>query len=134
MTIHFAAAEGNLRARLTPAQARAAVNRAANDNMRDFAAGLPLAGDETQAILHAALRQFAAHGIGAAAHARQQAEQAFFAGDRQTYQWWLGICRTLDRRMASALANKAGAGEANPNQANPNQVNRETSGEPGETA
>lgn len=119
MTIHFAAAEGNLRPRLTTAQARAAVNRAANDNRRDFAGGRPLANDENQAILHAALRQFAAHGIGAATHARAQAEDAFFAGDRQTYQWWLAVCRTLDRRMAAMLAKTADKTEAGEKPANP---------------
>jgi len=49
------------------------------------------------------LRQFAKHGIGAAEHARQQAERAFFKGDRETYQWWLDICRALDRRLAAGL-------------------------------
>jgi hypothetical protein len=51
-------------------------------------------------ILRAALRHFAEHGLGAARAARMQAEQAFFAGDRQSYDWWLGITRTLDRRLA----------------------------------
>ena len=37
------------------------------------------------------------------------AKAAVFAGDRQGYQWWLEICRALDRRMASELA--AGTGE-----------------------
>ena len=31
-------------------------------------------------------------------------ENAFFAGDREQYRWWLSICRTLDRRMAEATA------------------------------
>jgi len=108
MTIHFAAAQGNLRPRLNRLQARAALSRAANDNSS-------VGGDAEKAILHAALRQFAQHGIGAAAHARTQAEAAFFAGDRRTYQWWLGVCRTLDRRMAAGLARKAdGATGDNP--------------------
>ena len=97
MTIHFAAAIENAGSRrLSPAQARAAMAPASNDN--DVAAGL-------DKMLHAALRQFAEHGIGAAAHARNQAERAFFSGDRDTYQWWLGICRTLDRRLAASLVN-----------------------------
>lgn len=95
MTIHFAAAVQNPGPlRLSRAQARAAVAPPANDN--DGSAGL-------DQMLHAALRQFAQHGIGAAAHARNQAERAFFSGDRATYQWWLGICRTLDRRLAATL-------------------------------
>ena len=107
MTIHFAAAKGNLRPRLSPAQARAALSRAANDNRREFPLNLALADSESEAILNAALRQFAAHGLGAAAHARTKAEAAFFAGERQTYQWWLAVCRTLDRRMAVGLARSA---------------------------
>ena len=55
-------------------------------------------------MLRAALRHFAAHGLGAAEAARREAETAFFAGDRKTYDWWLGICRMLDRRMADAVA------------------------------
>jgi hypothetical protein len=61
-------------------------------------------------MLHAALRHFAAHGLGAAREARRQAESAFFAGDRQTYDWWLGVCRTLDRRLAAQLEDATGAG------------------------
>ena len=51
-------------------------------------------------MLRAALRHFADHGLGAARAAREQAEQAFFAGDRQSYDWWLGVTRALDRRLA----------------------------------
>jgi hypothetical protein len=95
MTIHFAAAIHNAGSRrLSRSQARATLAFPANDN--DFAA-------ESDKMLHAALRQFARHGIGAAAHARGQAERAFFMGDRDTYQWWLGICRALDRRLAANL-------------------------------
>ena len=32
------------------------------------------------------------------------AEAAWFADERDAYRWWLGICRTLDRRMARELA------------------------------
>ena len=102
MTIHFALAEGRLRPRLSAADARAALVRPANDNA---GSGADASGE--QDMLHAALRQFAQHGIGAAAHARNQAERAFFAGDRETYRWWLGVCRTLDRRMAANLVRRA---------------------------
>ena len=54
-------------------------------------------------LLHAALRHFAEHGLGAGRAARDQAEQAFFAGDREAYDWWLAICRNLDRRIAAQL-------------------------------
>ena len=94
MTIHFAAAARTIKPHLAAQDARALARKPANDN-----------GTETveETILHAALKQFAKHGIGAAAHARQQAERAFFANDRETYRWWLGVCRTLDARMAARL-------------------------------
>ena len=57
-----------------------------------------------EVMLHAALKQFSRHGIGAAEHARAQAEQAFFAGDRETYKWWLDLCAMLDRRLASSFS------------------------------
>jgi hypothetical protein len=102
MTIHFAAAIHNPGShRLSKALARAVMAPPANDNDQP---------DGLDQMLHAALRQFAQHGIGAAAHARNQAERAFFVGDHDTYQWWLGICRTLDRRLAATLINDS-AGE-----------------------
>lgn len=58
----------------------------------------------SDAMLHAALRHFAEHGLAAALLARKQAEAAFFTGDRQSYRWWLEICRALDRRMANELS------------------------------
>ncbi|WP_336986175.1 hypothetical protein [Altererythrobacter aquiaggeris] len=54
--------------------------------------------------LEAALRHFANHGLNAASTARASAQSAFFAGDRKQYDWWLEICRTIDRRMASEVA------------------------------
>ena len=36
--------------------------------------------------------------------ASRNAEQAFFAGDREGYARWLEICRLLDRRVAGSLA------------------------------
>jgi hypothetical protein len=95
MSIRFAAPPQARNARLSGNEARAAIARAANDNH-----ALP----SEDALLRAALRHFAEHGLAAAAHARGQAEAAFFAGDRNAYRWWLGICRTLDRRLARELA------------------------------
>ncbi len=54
-------------------------------------------------FVEAALRHFATHGMGAARDAREQAEIAFFEGDRLTYDWWLSVCRILDRRIAREL-------------------------------
>lgn len=73
--------------------------RAANDNARGFG------GDK---LLGEALRHFARHGLGAAELARRNAEQAFFADDRDRYHHWLDICRLLDRRMAAAVAFRGG--------------------------
>ena len=99
MTIRFAAPPDAIRSRLDPRRVHEACGLPANDN----------GGDRTSdAMLHAALRHFAEHGLAAAHRARKQAEAAFFAGDRQGYQWWLEICRALDRRMAKELA--AGTG------------------------
>jgi hypothetical protein len=95
MSIRFAAPPQALVVRLSGARARAAVARPDNDND---------APPSTEALLHAALRHFAEHGMAASSHARRRAEAAFFAGDRKAYRWWLGICRTLDRRMARELA------------------------------
>jgi hypothetical protein len=95
MSIRFAAPPQALRVRLSGSRARAAAAPAGNDN---------LAAHSDDALLHASLRHFAEHGMGAAAQARRRAEAAFFAGDRDGYRWWLGICRTLDRRLAQEMA------------------------------
>jgi hypothetical protein len=103
MTIRFAAAHFQHNRVLTQVLGGRAWLRAANDN----ALGAP--GDK---LLKAALRHFAEHGLGAAEQARALAEAAFFAGDREQYRWWLAICRTLDRRMAEAVAAHIGADAA----------------------
>lgn len=95
MTLRFAAARSAARSPVARALARRAEGCAANDN------GAADGADDL--MLHAALRHFAEHGLGAARAARRQAERAFFAGDRAGYDWWLGICRTLDRRLAEEL-------------------------------
>lgn len=100
MTVHFAPARTTARSPLARALARRTAAFAANDN-NDPA--LAVAQDK---MLHAALRHFAEHGLGAAREARRQAEHAFFAGDRGSYDWWLGICRTLDRRMAEEMTRR----------------------------
>jgi hypothetical protein len=100
MTVYFAAARSPARSPLARALARKPHGGAANDNGR--------VRETDDLMLHAALRHFAEHGLGAARAARKQAEAAFFAGDRQTYDWWLGICRTLDRRLAAQLVRATG--------------------------
>ena len=73
---------------------------AANDN-----AGEPA----NDALLRAALRLFAEHGLGAAHRAQAQAEDAFFAGNRERYRWWLSVTRTLDRKLAVELGGRMGS-------------------------
>ena len=101
MTLHFAAARSSVRSPVARALARRSISRAANDN------GDTAENRGSDLMLHAALRHFAEHGLGAAREAHKQAEQAFFADDRPSYQWWIGICRTLDRRMAEELERRA---------------------------
>lgn len=100
MPNHFAAARHPLFRLVNPVRRSRIIGRAANDN-GNFG---------HSAELRAALKHFAEHGLGAATVARQNAEQAFFRGDRQGYRHWLGICRTLDRRMATVLSAEVEAG------------------------
>jgi len=94
MTFHFAASRSAANSPLARILQRRRAAAAANDNC---------ASDGNDHMLHAALRHFARHGLGAAREARRQAERAFFAGDRESYDWWLGVCRALDARIARSL-------------------------------
>ena len=60
----------------------------------------------SQRVLDAALRHFAAHGLGAARSAGTQAEAAWQSGDRTGAETWLEICRTLDRRLSAVVAER----------------------------
>ncbi|WP_374405152.1 hypothetical protein [Pelagerythrobacter sp.] len=99
MTVHFAASRLNADSPIARVLRRRAPATAANDNCHERA---------DDRLLHAALRHFAQYGIGAAHEARGQAERAFFAGDRERYDWWLGICRTLDARLARSIEQAEG--------------------------
>lgn len=103
MTVHFAAARSIARSPVARVLSRRTPGRAANDN------GNVAHIQANDQLIHAALRHFANHGMGAARAARKQAEDAFFAGDRQAYDWWLGICRALDKRIAGQLELETGA-------------------------
>ncbi len=98
MSIRFSAPRSAIRNRMETAEAQSHCALPANDN------GAGLSNDT---MLHAALRHFADHGLAAAREARRHAEDARAAGDDQTYEWWLGICRALDRRMARELDRQA---------------------------
>lgn len=95
MTITFAASRSPASSPLLRAAIRGVPMRAANDNVQGLG---------NDALLHSALRHFAEHGLGAAEQARINAEEAFFAGNRDEYRRWMEICRVLDRRMAAAIA------------------------------
>ncbi|MXP14427.1 hypothetical protein GRI44_06640 [Altererythrobacter confluentis] len=97
MTVHFAAARCTVRSPIARALARRATGFAANDN------GDMARQPTSDKMLHAALRHFACHGLGAALEARKLAEAAFAEDDLVGYKWWLGICRTLDGRLAAQL-------------------------------
>jgi len=96
MSIRFAAPPSTNPVRMAPDVVRNVRPIAANDDG-------DLVGD---VHIHAALRHFAKYGIAAAQHAREQAIAASDAGDRETCEWWLEICRALDRRMARAIDRK----------------------------
>ena len=94
MTINFAAARPPVFALGAYLFRPRIALQAANDN------GEPLRDD---AVLLDALKLFADYGLGAAEEARARAERAFFAADSAGYRRWLGICRTLDRRVAAQV-------------------------------
>jgi hypothetical protein len=95
MTIHFAAARPSVSALGAYLFRPRIALQAANDN------GEPL---HNNGVLRDALMLFADYGLGAAEEASSRAERAFFAGDSEGYRRWLGICRTLDRRVAACIA------------------------------
>lgn len=60
-------------------------------------------------MLWEALRHFAEHGLHAALQAADAAQAALVAGDQEGFEWWLSICRKLDRKMGERLASLAAA-------------------------
>jgi len=99
MTIRFAAARRSDVSVLVRMLSTDMPLNSANDNGDAIGTG-----NDGDKVLKAALRHFAAYGLSAAERAREQAEAAFFAGDSETYRWWMAICATLDRRMAAAVS------------------------------
>lgn len=95
MTIRFAAANTPATHPVVRRVCSVRLSRPANDN--------PVS-NRNDRLVYEALRHFATHGLAAARHAKGRAEEAFFEGDREAYDWWLGICRQLDRRMARDFA------------------------------
>lgn len=87
-------------ARLVRLMPAAHPGEAVNDNCAD---------PQGDALLRAALRLFADHGLGAGHRAQSEAEAAFFSGNRERYRWWLAVTRTLDRKLAVELAGRMGS-------------------------
>ncbi len=102
MSLHFAAARSTAHSPIARALARKVLSRAVNDNGDPAQVQTPASSIDY--MMRAALRHFAEHGMAAAEAARRQAEQAHFIGDAESYAWWLGVCRTLDRRLAERFA------------------------------
>ena len=95
MPIRFAPADCLVAARISSGKAQDALSKPANDNGTGY---------QFDGALQTALRHFAKHGLDAARDARRQAEAAFFAGNRDDYNRWLGVCRVIDQRMAREVA------------------------------
>jgi hypothetical protein len=91
MSLHFAAADSGECAVVARVLKVPRLRTAANDSEPGIGRDM---------LLRAALRHFAAYGLSAAERARENAENAFFAGNRDEYMQWLAICRALDRRVA----------------------------------
>ncbi|MDD3797894.1 MAG: hypothetical protein PHE36_01810 [Novosphingobium sp.] len=98
MTIHIAAPGNAVNFPVARVMAHPGSRGAANDNIGNESSDL---------MLYAALRHFSEFGLSAPREARAQAKAAFFAGDRKSYDWWLEICRRLDKRMARELSSEA---------------------------
>ena len=96
-----------------PVRSRAVrLPRPANDNgaalaRRKLSANYTEAHDD--ALLTAALRLFAAHGLSAAKRACEAAEIAAAGGDSAGAEWWIAVCAMLDGPMAKALARACAA-------------------------
>ncbi len=103
MTVHFSPARTPETSILARVFMRRVLRAPANDN-GEVATQNTLAGNK---VLQDSLRHFARYGLHAAANAREQAEIAFFEGDREGYDSWLAICRTLDRRLAEEFVRQA---------------------------
>ena len=101
MPVHFAAARSTAHSPIARALARKAHARAANDN--GDALEMAEAATSFDHVMRAALKHFVEHGMGAADAARFQAEEAHREGDQEAFDWWLGVCRALDRNIASKL-------------------------------
>lgn len=104
--LHFAPRYGIVSPCLMWGQNRARdlqVCRPANDNMARGGANDDVTTHE-DALLEAALRMFAAHGLSAGLRACEAAEIAADGGDQEGAAWWLEVCATFDGALARTTA------------------------------
>lgn len=105
MSIRFAPAAGSPHhlsaVILAPGAAHGQRLRAANDNCASAAAAA------FDPMLVEALRHFGRHGLNAAAAAHRKAEAALNAGSRTGFEYWLGITRNFDPRLARKAEHSA---------------------------
>ncbi|WP_295531796.1 hypothetical protein [Novosphingobium sp. Chol11] len=112
--LHFAPRHGTFSFTCKP-NSRLARRAAANDNglvQPGGAAGAnDQAGDEASdhdALLEAALRLFAAHGLSAAQRAHDAALIAERIGEPDKARWWMAICAVLDGGLARSFDRRTG--------------------------
>ena len=111
--LHFAPRYGMISPCLHwgPARSRAGrLPRRTNDNGAALAHGTQSANDteaHEEALLAAALRLFAAHGLSAAQRACEAADIASAGGDSAAAEWWITVCAMLDGPLARACQARA---------------------------
>lgn len=99
MTIHFSAARNSQADRIARTLIACVPLHPANDNGPEPA---------NDALLHAALRHFGEHGLGAARLAADWVAEALAHGNDREARYWLEICRSLDRRLAVRTEQRLG--------------------------
>lgn len=98
MSVHFAAARCVTRSPLARALSKRPTGPVANDN------GDGLSNPVIDQALRDALLHFAEHGLDAANDATRKASDAAKTGSPDEYRHWLGICGTLDGKLACKVA------------------------------
>lgn len=103
MPLTFSGSHHPAQSPLTRCLTSGETRQASNDNHRAIA---------DNPLLRATLTHFAAHGLSAAAQARQFAEDARLGGDTEGCDHWQAVCRLLDRRMADRISEFSASGAA----------------------
>ncbi|WP_438726847.1 hypothetical protein ACR9YC_09530 [Parasphingorhabdus sp. DH2-15] len=75
---------------------------AANDNQPDTQSQTDYVHNVLDnAIILAAIRLFAEHGLNSAEHALNNAERCFWADDSLGHKWWMAISHQLDHKLVN---------------------------------